>query len=147
MRPFRALALFSFALPFLIACGTTPAPDFRGRWRPANAYSEQPEPISLRPVIQYAISPADMTLKGVLERWAADAGTKLRYEASVDYTLHAEASSVSSADLGDALAQLQGAYARQAIRIALRDGLISVEVADEADASTSERQRSGPCGV
>ena len=56
------------------ACGTTPPADFKGRWKPVNRYSEAPTAIPLRADTAFYVSPLDRTLKGLLERWARDAG-------------------------------------------------------------------------
>jgi hypothetical protein len=76
-----------------------------------------------------------MTLKGTLERWATEAGVTLQYEAPVDYTLHAGASRVGAPSLPAALLQLEGAYARQGLRIRLAGQVIRVSAGDVADVS------------
>lgn len=137
MPPSRlaVFALLAFVLSTLAACGTSPAPDFRGRWKPANAFSEEPQQIPLRQAPEFAVSPADATLKSILERWASEAGASVQYAAPVDYTLHAAASGVSARDLLEALRQLEAAYSRQALRIRLMDGVIEVSSGDRAAVS------------
>lgn len=108
------------------ACGTTPAPDFRGDWRAANSAPELPQAIALRPQRLYSVVPVDGTLKSTLERWARDAGVALRYEAAYDFTLHGAAGDVSDPDLASALGKLGKAYAIQNIEIEVEDGAIVV---------------------
>jgi hypothetical protein len=59
----------------------------------------------------------------------------MRYDAPVDYTLHAAASSVAARDLPEALRQMEAAYARQALRIRLDGQVIRVSAGDVADVS------------
>jgi hypothetical protein len=126
----------SVAVAVLAACGTSPAPDFRGRWKPVNEFAEQPLPIPLRSALIFSVSPADATLKGVLVRWAGDAGYALRYDAPMDYTLHAAASDVSADNLATALSRLEAAYSLQELQIRIRGRAIEVGGGDRANVSS-----------
>ena len=119
-----------------VACGTTPAPDFRGKWRPVNQASDVPQAIALQPRASSDATPADRTLRTVLKRWAETAGLTLEYAASHDYTLHAEAARVRTDDLYTALAEMERAYAAQGLGFAVEDGALRVRPGADAPASS-----------
>ena len=99
------------------ACATRPAPDFRGRWKPVNHYSESTQAIPLNESYVYAPSPLDGTLKAMLTRWAKDNKLSLSYLLSADYTLHSGVANIRSSNLNQALSELNTAYAQQQIFI------------------------------
>lgn len=107
-----ALALLACVLA---ACGTTPAPNFRGRWQPVNQLDSVPRELPLHQAYVYAPSPMDRTLKNMLTRWARDSRMTLSYLHSSDFTLHQPVASISSQSLQQAISQLNAAYAEQGI--------------------------------
>lgn len=108
------------------ACGTTPAPDFRGGWREVNAIDPEPRAIPLRPVQHFSVLPSDRTLKEVLERWGRESGRRVAYRAAMNYSVHLEATKVTATSLDAALDRLQRTYAAQGIGLQLQGNLIVV---------------------
>lgn len=113
----KNLIVALMALVLLAACGTRPAPNFRGKWRPVNHYTQVPEEIPLYEAYVYQPAPLDATLKTMLTRWAKDNKMSLSYLAASDYTLHAPIANISTPNLPQALAQLNQAYAQQGLTI------------------------------
>ena len=111
------LAVISASL--LSACGTTPAPDFRGRWREVNTIDTAPRAIPLRPLHAFVVLPSDRTLRDVLDRWGRESNRRVAYRAPMNYSIHFEATKVSAVSLDVALGQLAAAYAAQGIDIGL----------------------------
>lgn len=126
MRFVRAASTALVVLLLATACGTTPAPDFRGKWREVNAIDAQPRAIPLRPLQRFNVLPSDRSLKDVLERWARESGRRVSYRAAMNYSVHLDATKVTATGLGGALEQLQRTYSAQAIGLKLQGGLIIV---------------------
>lgn len=124
LRPWPALAVL-----LLAACGTTPPPDYKGKWKPVNHLAEVPVAIPLSSSYVFQASPVDGTLKAMLQRWSDDNGIKLDYRIGNDYTLYAAVSGIATGSLQDALAQLNSAYAGEGVSISLLDGRILVQPA------------------
>ncbi|WP_093135539.1 hypothetical protein [Pseudoxanthomonas sp. GM95] len=121
----------------LSACGTTPAPDFRGKWRPINNYSETPIEIPLSSTYIFQASPMDGTLKTMLTRWAKDSGMELDYRFGSDFTLFGPVSQIDTTNIHDAAAQLSSAYAPRGVAVSVVGNKITVvPAAASAPAST-----------
>lgn len=105
------------AVIVLSACGTTPAPEFNGKWRPVNRFAQETQAIPLHAAYTYYATPLDATLKGLLTRWSADTRTGLSYQVGSDYTLHAPVSHIRAGSPGDAVAELDRLYAAQGIEV------------------------------
>lgn len=105
------------AVVALSACGTTPAPEFNGKWQPVNRFAQQTQAIPLHAAYTYYATPLDATLKGLLTRWSTDTRVGLSYQIGSDYTLHAPVSHIRAASPGDAVAELDRIYAGQGIEI------------------------------
>ena len=126
MTRYTMMVSCALAVVALTACGTKPAPDFRGRWKPVNTLDESPRPIPLQPVQRFAVSPADRSLKNVVERWAEASGRRAAYRAPTDFSIHLDAAKVSASTIETAVAQLSSAYANEGIRVELQPSLIVV---------------------
>jgi hypothetical protein len=118
----------------LAGCATRPAPDFGGRWKPVNRYSEAPSEIPLHQSYVFYPSPMDGTLKNMLTRWAADSNMTLDYQHYSDFTLHQAVSLIHTTSLPDAVTQLNSAYAAQGVVIAREGDKIVVRSAVAAPA-------------
>lgn len=129
----RNIVKFSLMLSalsvLLAACGTTPAPDYRGKWRPINNYSETPIELPLASTYIFQASPMDGTLKTMLARWAKDSGMQLDYRFGSDFTLFGEVSKIDTTNIKDAVAQLSAAYARQGVAVSVVGQSIVVQAA------------------
>ena len=125
-RLVRAAGCTAALMMFLTACGTTPAPDFRGRWREVNAIDAQPRPIPLRPQQRFLVLPSDRTLKDVVERWGRESRRGVAYRAPMNFSVHLAATKVTATDLDAALQQLASAYAAQAVELSLQGNTIVV---------------------
>lgn len=123
--PARA-AFAVIVLAGVAACGTRPAPEYGGRWKPVNRYAETAREIPLHEAYVFHPSPMDRTLKAMLERWARDAGQPLSYLHDSDFTLHAGVAGIRTGSLAEAAAQLSAAYAGQGISVRVEDGRIVV---------------------
>jgi predicted membrane-bound mannosyltransferase len=115
----RTATLAVVAMALLSACGTTPAPDFRGRWREVNTIDAEPRAIPLRPLHAFVVLPSDRTLRDVLDRWGRESNRRVAYRAPMNYSVHLQATKVTAASLDAALGQLASAYAAQGIGISL----------------------------
>jgi hypothetical protein len=123
IRRFAAIVVVTF---LVAACGTTPAPNFRGKWRPVNHFDESPTELPLNRAYLYAASPLDRTLKTMLTRWAKDSRMTLSYLHGSDYTLYGPVADISTPSLQQAISQLNAAYAGQGISISADERSITV---------------------
>ena len=114
----------------LAACASAPAPDINGRWKPVNRYADTTQEIPLRHAYVFSPSPADGTLKTMLERWARDSKRTLLYLHSSDFTLYAPVVEIRTSDLQDAIARLSAIYAPQQVVITADNFQITVHRAD-----------------
>lgn len=131
-RPSKLLCVSALLACSLVGCGTTPAPEFGGRWRPLDRFAPSATPILLQSSYVFYVAPVDRTLKGVLERWAADSGVPLKYRSAHDFTLHADSSRVRAGDVGSAVKQMEAAYIGYGLLIRFEGGAIVVRVAGDA---------------
>lgn len=119
------------------ACGTTPPPDYGGKWRPVNNYSETPIEIPLATAYIYQASPMDGTLKTMLTRWAKDSNMSLDYRFGSDFTLYAAVSKIDTTSIQDAASQLSSAYAAQGVAVTVQGKRIIVAPAVSAPATAA----------
>lgn len=127
--------LLGAALAVLVSsCATRPAPDFGGRWKTINRFSEETQAIPLQDAYLFYASPMDGTLKKMLERWAHDSEMKLTYRHPMDYTLYAAVADIRTPSLQEAVSQLNAAYASQQVSVAVSGGEIVVRISS-GDAS------------
>lgn len=117
------------------ACGTRPAPNFRGKWQPVNRVADAPQELPLSAEYVYYVSPLDRTLKTMLTRWARDSRMTLSYLHGSDFTLHRPVAEIRTSSLQQAVAQLNTAYAAQHIVVSADGGQITVRVATAAPAA------------
>ena len=115
-----------------VACATRPAPDFRGRWKPMNQFAEAPVELPLQQNYVYSASPMDKTLKALLTRWARASRQTLSYLHSSDFTLYGPVQDVNTTSLGQAISQLDAAYAPYGVAITVEGGQIIVRNAQQA---------------
>lgn len=113
-------ALIGIILVFSLAltgCGTPPARDFGGSWKPVNHFDKKTTEIPLAVPYTYYAAPMDGTLKTMLTRWTTDNGMKLQYKLRSDFTLTTAASAIHTSELRDAASQLSGIYAPQGVAV------------------------------
>lgn len=122
----RTASLAVVAMSLLSACGTTPAPDFRGRWREINTIDAEPRAIPLRSLHAFVVLPSDRTLHDVVDRWGRESNRRVAFRAPMNYSVHLQATKVTAASLDAALGQLASAYSAQGIAIALEGDAIVV---------------------
>lgn len=113
----------------LAGCGTPPAKNFGGPWKPVNQFRDQPAEIPLNPTYTFYASPMDETLKTMLTRWAKDSGRGLSYQLAFDVTLYKPVSGIRTPDIQSAAAQLNSIYAAQGVFVIANDRQILVEPA------------------
>lgn len=123
------MSLFVMVPVVLAGCATPQASDVKGRWRPVNRFAEVPQAIPLQQAYVYQASPADGTLRTMLDRWARDARLTLAYLHPNDYTLHAPVAQIRTSSLEDAAASLSAAYAEQGVQIVVERPRIIVSQA------------------
>ena len=128
---------------WLAACGTSPAPAFKGRWQPVNHFPATTQAIYLdQPYVFYA-SPMDGTLKQMLARWATDSNMSLSYQHTVDFTLHTQVAQIRTGSLPEALALVEAAYAAQRLEVMVEGGQIMVRPEQDAVAGTTSAGDAG----
>jgi hypothetical protein len=103
----------------LLACGAPDAPNYSGAWQSVNAYADQVREIPLVRPYQYYALPIDTTLKGLLERWAADSKIQLDYRHASDYTLPPAVGQIREARLAEAIAGLNRIYAPHGVAVSV----------------------------
>jgi hypothetical protein len=125
------IAVFSLALT---GCGTTPARDFGGSWKPINHFEDKTTEIPLAVPYTYYAAPMDGTLKTMLTRWTTDNGMKLQYKLRSDFTLTKSASAIHTSELRDAASQLSSIYSAQGVAVTVNGPDLIV---DEVSAITA----------
>jgi hypothetical protein len=128
-----------FASVALAGCGTPPAKNFSGPWKPVNQFRDQPAEIPLNPTYTFYASPMDETLKTMLTRWAKDSGRGLSYQLAFDVTLYKPVSDIRTPDIQSAAAQLNSIYAAQGVFVVANDRQILVEPASAVSPGATTR--------
>lgn len=123
---FRLIATLS-TVALLSACASSPAPDFRGRWKPVNRFSESTMEIPLYSSYVYQAIPMDGTLKTMLERWAKDSNMELAYSIQSDYTLYAPVAKINTTSIQQAVAELSLVYANEGVTVSAAGNRILVQ--------------------
>lgn len=145
----RALMGTSLVATLVLAgCGTPPAKDFGGRWKPVNRFQDAPTEIPLAKNYTFYAAPMDGTLKTMLTRWAKDSGVQLSYELPSDYTLFKPVTQISTTDIQSATAELNSIYAAQGVHVSADDRRILVQSASQApmDAAPVSQPAAGAPG-
>jgi hypothetical protein len=101
----------------LTACGTPPAKDFSGSWRPLNRFHSQATEIPLQQAYAFYAAPMDETLKTMLSRWAKDTGRTLDYGLDYDVTLYKPVADIRTTDIDSAVQQLSTIFAAQHVLV------------------------------
>ena len=120
------------ASALLTACGTHPAKDYGGSWKPVNRFQDKPSEIPLTSAYTFYASPMDGTLKSMLSRWATDSGMKLSYQLQSDFTLFKPVTQVHTTNISDATHELSTIYAAQGVSVSATDHEIIVQHASAA---------------
>ena len=132
-------------LMFVLAgCATRPAPDFGGRWKPANRYAATAEEIPLYQSYVFAASPMDGTLKNMLTRWAKDSKITLSYLHPSDFSLYQPVAQIHTNDLQQAVSQLTAAYVGQRVSVTASNNQIVVRAAQVAEIETASDAIAAP---
>ncbi len=127
------------ALTFALAgCGTPPAKDFGGSWKPVNRFQDQTTEIPLAQAYTFYASPMDGTLKTMLTRWSKDTGMTLSYQLMSDYTLYKPVAQIRTRDVRSAAAELNSIYGEEGIFVTINDKQILVTVARASKPDASE---------
>jgi len=121
----------------LAGCATRPAPDFHGRWKPANRYAATVEEIPLYQSYVFAASPMDGTLKNMLARWAKDSKMTLSYLHPSDFSLYQPVAQIHTNDLQQAVSRLTAAYAGQRVSVTASNNQIVVRAAQIVEVGTT----------
>lgn len=138
MRRARVGAVLATAL-MLAACGTHPAKDYGGSWKPVNRFQDTPAEIPLTTAYTYYASPMDGTLKTMLTRWVTDSGMKLDYQLTSDYTLYKPVTQVHTTNVADAARELSAIYAAQGVSVTTTDHAIIVTQASATAANAGTK--------
>jgi type IV pilus biogenesis protein CpaD/CtpE len=134
-----ALLVLAIALASTLAgCGTPPAKDFGGSWKPVNHYQDHTTAIPLAQAYTFYASPMDGTLKTMLTRWSKDSGMVLSYQLTSDYTLYKPVAQIQTHDIRAAAADLNSIYAAEGVFITINDKQILVAVANVSKPDASE---------
>jgi hypothetical protein len=127
LNPTLAIGLVSALAMLLSACGTPPAKDFGGSWKPVNRYDDKTVEIPLAVPYTYYAAPMDGTLKTMLTRWTNDTGMKLAYKLRSDFTLPKSTSAIHTSEARDAASQLSAIYAPQGVAVTVEGPELVVE--------------------
>ncbi|MFK2877515.1 hypothetical protein [Rhodanobacter hydrolyticus] len=122
------------AIAALAGCGTPPAKNFSGPWKPVNHFQNAPTEIPLNPAYVFYASPMDETLKTMLARWAKDSGRELSYQLPFDVTLYQPVVGIRTTDVDSAVAQLNSIYAAQGVSVTASLRRIEVQPAASSGA-------------
>lgn len=122
----------------LVGCGTPPAKDFGGSWKPVNRFQDKPTEIPLALTYTFYASPMDGTLKTMLTRWSKDTGMTLSYQLTSDFTLYQPVSKIQTNDVRAAVAELSTIYAAEGVLVTINDKQILVSVANISKPDASE---------
>lgn len=133
---FRLIATLS-TVALLGACASSPAPDFRGRWKPVNRFSESTMEIPLYSSYVYQAVPMDGTLKTMLERWAKDSNMELAYSIQSDYTLYAPVAKINTTSIQQAVAELSVVYAQEGVTVSAAGNRILVQPSSSLSGAAS----------
>lgn len=112
-----SIAFGTMTLCALTACGTPPAKDFSGSWRPLNRFHSQATEIPLQQAYAFYAAPMDETLKTMLSRWAKDTGRTLDYGLDYDVTLYKPVADIRTTDIDSAVQQLSTIFAAQHVLV------------------------------
>lgn len=126
----------------LSGCGTTPARDFGGRWKPVNRFAQAPTEIPLYSSYVFQASPTDRTLKTMLERWAQDTGLVLDYRLTSDYTLYGPVAGLNTTSAQQAVSKVTSAYATQGLSVSINGNAMTVSQAGQLPAPADETKNS-----
>ncbi len=126
----------------LAGCGTTPAKDFGGRWKPVNRFAQAPTEIPLYSSYVFQASPTDRTLKTMLERWARDTGLVLDYRLTSDYTLYGPVAGLNTTSAQQAVSKVTSAYATQGLSVSINGNAMTVSQAGQLPAPADETKNS-----
>ncbi|PXV59819.1 Toxin co-regulated pilus biosynthesis protein Q [Dyella jiangningensis] len=128
----------------LAACGTPPAKDFGGRWKPVNHFQDAPSEIPLNQAYTYYAAPMDETLRTMLRRWTKDAGLQFSYQLQSDYTLYKAVTQIHTTDVYSATSELSSIYAAQGVSVTTDGHEIRVSAARMSSSTgTTETPASG----
>lgn len=122
----------------LAACGTPPAKDFRGSWKPVNRFQDAPVEIPLDQPYTFYAAPMDETLKSMLGRWAKDTGRTLTYRLGFDVTLYKPVADIHTTNLEDAASRLTRIYGAQGVLVIAHPREIVVQAPVSATAPAAE---------
>lgn len=118
MQKTLSVSLIIWSSIMVAGCGsTTPPPDFSDSWKPLNAYSKNIQEIPLSRPYRFTSLPIDRTFKGLLERWALDAGAQIDYRHNVDYSLSYKVSEIDEVQLEDAVMRLDSLYSGYGVSV------------------------------
>ncbi|SEI83849.1 Toxin co-regulated pilus biosynthesis protein Q [Frateuria terrea] len=110
----------------LAGCGTPPAKDFGGHWKPVNRFQAATTEIPLNRPYTYYASPTDETLRAMLVRWTTDTGMTLVYHLPSDFTLFEPVTKVRTVDVRQAAQELSSVYAAQGVRVTVEGNKLRV---------------------
>lgn len=127
------------AIIALAGCGTPPAKNFGGHWKPVNHFRDQPTEIPLTAAYTFYAAPMDETLKTMLTRWASDSGRELSYQLPFDVTLYTPVSGIRTTDLNAAAQQLTTIYAAQGVYVSATDRKILVRPTSTVSSTADEQ--------
>jgi hypothetical protein len=117
----------SLSALFLTSCGVTPPVNFpQGGWRPMNDFPSDITEIPLTQQKLYQPLRIDVSLKGMLQRWARQANFSLSYRHSSDFTLSRDVARIQQPNIEEAIRELNEMYQHKGVDIRLVDNHILV---------------------
>lgn len=124
----------SLSALFLTSCGVTPPVNFpQGGWRPMNDFPNDITEIPLTQQKLYQPLRIDVSLKGMLQRWARQANFSLSYRHSSDFTLSRDVARIQQPNIEEAIRELNEMYQHKGVNIRLVDNHILVNYSEYLD--------------
>ena len=116
----KIIISLSLSTLFLTGCGITPPVNFpQGNWRPMNDFPNDISEIPLTRQKIYQPLRIDVTLKGMLQRWARQANLSLSYQHDSDFTLSRDVARIQQPNIEQAIRELNEAYRHKGVDIRL----------------------------
>ena len=123
----KILISLSLSILLLASCGVTPPVNFpQGGWRPMNDFPSDITEIPLTQQKLYQPLRIDVSLKGMLQRWARQANFSLSYRHTSDFTLSRDVARIQQPNIEEAIRELNKAYQHKGVDIRLVDNHILV---------------------
>ena len=130
----KKIISLSLSALFLTSCGITQPVNFpQNSWKPMNDFPNDITEIPLTRQKLYQPLRLDVSLKGMLQRWARQANLSLSYRHNSDFTLYHGVAKIQQPNIEEAIRELNEAYQHRGVDIRLVDNHILVNYSEYSD--------------